>query len=235
MNDSIPEVSRLKFSAPNIRYESLARFTNSKNECFLIRVSSDDPQLLEEYTQSLEVELELAPSDLISSPSPELEPPEISDNLKDDKIIESTEPQVIEKYLEVSIEGDRGTNLFLGQGMNFSFRRHLDLEAIPIDQGDIHITTKHFYGNSFNATVEVYQGDITVNLMTSTTSNYDSWIAIDKTFSVATVPNGIKVIKIKHSQKEKAFFALKIKAIRNASYDISGSIQALEPDDIVNQ
>ncbi len=52
------ETKALQFSVSKRLYESTTRYVNEKNESFLVRVSSEDLEVLKEYTNSLTAELE---------------------------------------------------------------------------------------------------------------------------------------------------------------------------------
>lgn len=230
MNDSIVELTPLQFSACKPRYESTARYTNGKNQSFLIRVSSDDRQLVEEYTKNLQVNLELISSELAPdstySPSGNIHQPEISNNFEEREIIE---PEAKDKFLRIYIEGDREIGINLEQDINFSFRRKSYTEVIPIEEGVEHwAEADDFHGNEFKVTVYATRDGLEVDLLRRK-SLTEKWKII-KPEKITRKGNNID---IEHSQREKAYFALRIKAAKQNEYYTAGSIRVIEPDEVI--
>lgn len=163
------ELTQLKFSTPEPRYDSVARFENNKGQEFHVRVSGSNRTLVEQYTKNIRAYFEVMPkefiqpnSDTSSEHNREIEQPWLPEETLN---LEGTVEPLSTDCLDVVLEVAKTPNIDYPK--LFSFHLERAIERIPIDGDSSQITRDNYPIPTFGrpqVTVKVTDGKVLVEL-----------------------------------------------------------------------
>ncbi len=227
------ELSKLKFSSPATRYESIAKYENPKGQQFLIRVSGSSKTEVEQRTKNLRVFLELStvepeeyPSNIgvIFEPATETT---LSQDMSEFKENESKESTIGEREFSIKVAAvqdiEQPYKLKLSFANNFPDRTIND-DRLRLADGLI------AYTNQVKAEITVSPGKATFSLYEALTEQ-GPWKPV-KTIEIPdpvsnSITRPLNYPEAVTNMTNKRYFKLMVKGDPGSDYTISGTWNVL--------
>lgn len=200
------ELTKLNFTSPITRYESIAIYENSKGQKFLIQVCGCDKHEVEKHSENLLVFLEFSTLSSQELPQNVTSVDDETTNQPSDmevlEFLENKAKQDVTNALEISLELPEIHKNDKIHNIKFAFANNMPEVILPDDNPQpvpvTNTSTNYILGplNQVQAIITVRKNGATFSLWKARKKNTPEkdWIFVDKV-SVEVEPNSLKIIK----------------------------------------